>query len=198
MDVIKFKIPKHLSALIALTFLFWSPGCAPKKDVREDVLDTPQHHVSSGFKLLKKDYIFHAEREFLLALELDPQSWNAHRGLGLVYAGKSQFSLALTHMRKAEAGAKTDVAQALVDVGFMRIYMQQGAEDWFDQVCQSYSDALSHDPALPDPYYYMGMAFKKLNRLSEARRAFKKVIEIDKGLVAESQQELRAIDRFEK
>ncbi|MGM0427409.1 MAG: tetratricopeptide repeat protein [Thermodesulfobacteriota bacterium] len=197
MDFITSKSPKYLSVLIALTFLCLG-GCTPRKGIPEDVLDTPQHHVSSGFKLLKKDYLFHAEREFKLALQLDPQSWNAHRGLGLVYAEKNEFSPALAHMQMAGAGAQTDEARALVDVGFMRIYIRQDTEGWFDKVRQRYADALSHDPALAEAHYYMGVAFQKENRLTEARGAFKKVVDLDKGLVTEARQELQAIDRMEK
>ena len=198
MDFITSKSLKYLSALMALTFLCLWGGCTPRKGVPEDVLDTPRHHISSGFKLLKKDYLFHAEREFKLALQLDPQSWNAHRGLGLVYAEKNEFTPALAHMQKAGAGAQTDEARALVDAGFMRIYIRQGTEGWFEKVRRRYADALSHDPGLADAHYYMGVAFKRENRLTEARGAFEKVVELDKGLLTEARQELQAIDRKEK
>lgn len=198
MDFITAKVLKQISLLTVLIvlLLFW--GCTGTKDVSQDILNTPEHHIFSGFKLLKKGYLFHAKREFKLALQLDPHSWNAHRGLGLVYARENQFDRALSCMQQAETDAKSERAQALVDVGFMQVYLSRGAEGWFDTVRQRYARATSHDPSLPEALYYMGLAFKKRQRLTEARDAFTKVVEIDKALVLESQQELREIDRLQK
>ncbi|MFW6099241.1 MAG: tetratricopeptide repeat protein, partial [Thermodesulfobacteriota bacterium] len=78
------------------------------------------------------------------------------------------------------------------------IYIRRGTEGWFEKVRRRYADALSRDPGLADAHYYMGVAFKRENRLTEARGAFKKVVELDKGLLTEARQELQAIDRMEK
>jgi Tfp pilus assembly protein PilF len=194
----KLKIPTTLCACVVLVLVFMVLGCAPGKSVPEDILNTPEHHVASGYKLLKKGYLFHAEREFTLALKLDPHSWNAQRGLGLTYARQNDFDRAFRQMRKAAEQAKTREAKALVDVGFMRVYILEGKDGWLDKVTQCYADAMLHDRSVPEAYFFMGMAYKKVNRFSEARKAFNKVLEINKERVAESEDQLRDLDRLEK
>ncbi len=192
------KIQAILCPFIALSFLFMVLGCAPGQDVSEDILNTPEHHIASGYKLLKKGYLFHAEREFKLALQLDADAWNAQRGLGLTCARKGQFDLALSHMKKAEQQARSAESKALVDVGFMRIYLLGGNDGWADNVTQHYAAAVSNDPSLPEAHFYMGMAYKRLGRLPEARAEFNKVLALDKGLISESQEQLRDLDLPEK
>lgn len=198
MDVNTLKIPTTLCACVALALVFMALGCAGVKTVPEDVLNTPQHHVASGYTLLKKNYLFHAEREFTLALKLDPHSWNAQRGLGLTYARQNDFDRAFRQMRKAAEQAKTREDKAMVDVGFMRLYILEGKAGWFDKVTQCYADATMHDSSLPEAYYFMGVAYQKVNRFSEARKAFNKVLEVNKAFVAESEDQLRELDRLEK
>ena len=198
LNIHRLKFPAIFCTLIALPLLFMALGCAPGKGVSEDFLNTPEHHIASGYKLLKKDYLFHAEREFNLALQLDADAWNAQRGLGLTYARKGQFDLALSHMKKAEQQAKTDETRALVNVGFMRIYLLEGNDGWADKVTRHYAEAISNDPSLPEAHFYMGMAYKRLDRLPEARAQFNKVLAIDKGLISESQDQLRDLDLPEK
>jgi len=41
----------------------------------------------------------------------------------------------------------------------------------------------------------MGIAYKKANRLYRAGNDFKKVLEINKGLVAESKEELKSLGK---
>jgi Tfp pilus assembly protein PilF len=159
----------------------------------ESVLDTPEHHVSSGFKLLKKNYLFHAKREFELALQLDPEYSDAHRGLGLVRGSEKQFEPAFESMRRARDTAKTKRQIALAYVGFMRLHTMEQGDHWLDKVTARFSDTLQQQKDLPEAYFYMGIAYKEANRPSEAVTAFKKVLEINNGLVTESENELKSL-----
>ena len=107
-----------------LGFLFVL-GCSQTPRTPEGVLDTPVHHVSSGFKFLQKDYNADAQREFELALQLDPYYSAAHRGLGLVYAKENKFESAFDAMRKARDDASSGEQKAMAYVGFMRLYTMQ-------------------------------------------------------------------------
>ena len=178
---------------VFLFALFSLSGCSPKPRVPESILDTPEHHVSSGLKLLGKNYLYDAQREFQLALQLDPKYSDAYRGLGLTYGKERKFERALESMRSARDNAKTKTEKALAYVGFMRIYTMEEGENWLDKVKERFSDALQFKEDLPDTYYYMGVAYKKANRLPEAEKAFKKVLAINKGLVIESKKALKSL-----
>ena len=183
------------STMIAVLFMALGllAGCSATPRMPEGRLGTPEHHTSSGFKLLRKNYLFHAEREFELALQLNPEYSDAHRGMGLVYGMKRQFQHAFEAMRRARDTARTKRQLALSYVGFMRLYMMEQGDHWLDRVSALFSNALQFEKDLPEAYFYMGMAYKKANRPSEAANAFKKVLEINNGLLAESENELKSL-----
>ncbi len=194
MSIINSKT-KMLRVMIAVLFLApcLHAGCTPKSRPPENVLDTPEHHVSSGFKLMGKNYLSDAEREFQLALQLDPENTDAHRGLGLVYGSEKQFLPAFESMRQARDTAGTDRQKAMAYVGFMRLYIMEQGDHWLDKTSARFSDVLQYQKDLPDAYFYMGIAYKKADRPSEAAKAFKKVLEINNGLVTESENELSSL-----
>ena len=192
MDVIKRTLFCTLFVVLLLAPLFYM-SCSPKPRAPESVLDTPKHHVSSGLKMLEKNYLYDAKREFELSLQLDPDCSDAHRGLGLTYGKEKKFELALESMRRARDSAKTNTEKALAYVGFMRIYTMEQGKQWLEKVKARFSDALQYKEDLPETYYYMGIAYKKANRFSEAEKAFKEVLAINKGLVMESQKALRTL-----
>ena len=177
--------------LVPLVFL----ACSSSSKVQERVLNTPEHHAYNGFVLFEKGYLFDAKREFKLALRLDSHYSNAHLGLGLTYGKEKRFKLALDSMCSARDDAKKDEEKALAFVGFMRIYTMRGEDGWLDKVKERFYDALHYKKDLSEAYYYMGIAYKKANRLYRSENAFKKVLEINKGLVVESKEELKTLGK---
>jgi len=173
--------------------IFLSTGCSPKPRPPESILDTPEHHVSSGLKLLNKNYLLDAQREFELALQLDPNYTDAHRGLGLTYAKEKKFEPALESMRRARDTSKTQNEKALAYVGFMQLYTMQQGDRWLERVKGMFKDALHYQKDLPEAYFYMGIAYEKANQPWDAKKAFQKVLEINKGLVVEAQNELSSL-----
>jgi tetratricopeptide (TPR) repeat protein len=194
MEFIKIKLFCRMT-VVSLLFTFFLFACSSTPRVQERVLNTPEHHAYSGFKLLKKDYLFDAKREFKLALQLDSHYSNAHLGLGLTYGKEKRFKLALDSMCSARDDAKTEEEKALAFVGFMRLYMMRGGEGWLAKVKERFYDSLHYKEDLPEAYFYMGIAYKKANRLYRSKNAFKKVLQINKGLVAESKEELKTLGK---
>ena len=78
-----------LLTVVALGILISSCAAPPRKP--EAALDTPEHHVFSGNKLLEKGDYAGAQREFDLAVQLDKKYSPAYVGLGLVSAYQSNF-----------------------------------------------------------------------------------------------------------
>ncbi len=192
MDYVNCRVVRAMLALFFLAFCGIA-GCSPTPRLPESVLDTPEHHVSSGLKLLKKNYLQDAQREFELALQLDPSYTEAHRGLGLAYAREGKFEPALESMRRARDTSKTNHQKAMAYVGFMRIFTLQQGDRWLARVKGMFSDALHCEKELPDAYYYMGLAYKAGNQPLDAEKMFQRVIEINKGLVSEAQNEVKRL-----
>src|SRR3989338_6081618 len=81
-------------------------ACEAPKRKAESVLDTPDHHVFSGNKLLQKEDYDGAFREFNLELGLFTKYSRAYVGTGLVYGYKKDFKKASDSMKKAKNLAK--------------------------------------------------------------------------------------------
>jgi tetratricopeptide (TPR) repeat protein len=174
-------------------------GCAPGARVPIPTLGTPEHHTYSGMRLLKQGKLMDAEREFEVAIELDRTYASAYRGLAIVLGYKGDFKTAFQYMAKAEELAKGKQEKALAYVGFMRLHTQQKGEWWLAQVESYFREAmktLRDLPEMPDPYYYMGLAYKEAFRFSDAGGAFKKVLEINKTLMREADQQLSTVQKI--
>ncbi|UCG80392.1 MAG: hypothetical protein JSV60_10605 [Desulfobacterales bacterium] len=101
----------------------FSQGCAPKVRAPESLLDTPEHHVQSGMKLLKLGKYDDAMREFELAKGLDPKFSGAYVGSGLVLAHKGEFQEGIEDMDKAVDLAETKEEKVDANVGLIRLYL---------------------------------------------------------------------------
>ncbi|MBW2708728.1 MAG: hypothetical protein JRD04_05510 [Deltaproteobacteria bacterium] len=196
MGAISIKMFYRTLAASLLAFLFMQ-GCFQPTRAPEGVLDTPAHHVSSGFKFLQKNYNADARREFELALQLDPYHSAAHRGLGLVYGKANDFELAFGAMREARDDAGSDEQKALVYVGFMRLHTMCKKAGWLEQVEKRFKDALKWKSDLPQAYFYMGIAYKDAGRTTDAERSLNQVLKFNQSLVTEAKKELAALHKSE-
>ena len=196
MGAISTKMFYGTLAASLLAFLFMQ-GCFQTPRAPEGVLNTPAHHVSSGFKFLQKDYNADARREFDLALQLDPYYSGAHRGLGLVYGKANEFELGFGAMREARDDASSGEQKALAYVGFMRLYTMRKKAGWLEQVEERFKEALRWKSDLPQAYFYMGIAYKHADRITDAEQSLNQVLKLNQSLVAEAKKELTALHKSE-
>jgi Tfp pilus assembly protein PilF len=176
-------------------------GCAPMARMQVTTLGTPEHHANSGMRLMEKGKLADAQREFELAMELDPTYAPAYRGLGLVMGYTGNSKAAFQYMARAEELANGEQEKALAYVGFMRLHTQQKEEGWLEQVESYFRRAmktLRDLPEMPDPYYHMGVAYKEAFQFSDAAGVFKKVLEINKTLISEADQQLTLVQKIER
>jgi Tfp pilus assembly protein PilF len=181
--------------------VFLIAGCAARYRALIPTLGTPEHHADSGMRLLEKGKLADAEREFELAMELDPEYAPAHRGLGVVLGYRGDFKAAFQYMSDAEQLARGSQEKALAYVGFMRLYTQKKGEGWLEQVKSYFRDAMNtlRDlPEMPDPYYYMGLAYRDAFRFCDAAAAFKKVLEINKTLMSQADHQLKVVQKISR
>lgn len=187
-----FRLCRFLSFSVILPLLFLM-ACAGQLREPEREIDTPKHHVITGFKLLEKKYYADAEREFGLALRLDPQNSSATRGLGILQGIKRQYEQALQSMEKARQMARNDEENALTYVGCLRIHIMQKKDNWLEKAEKNFNMAVSIQKQLPGAYYYMGTAYNEAGRGREARKLFNEVLMINKTHVSEAKQALEGL-----
>ncbi len=175
-------------------------GCAPQVRPPVRTLGTPEHHVATGMKLLEGSKLIDAEREFNLARELDPEYSPASMGLGLVLGCRGDFESAFDTMCQAQKLAKSKKEEILAYVGFMRLHTQQKDKDWLEHVRGNFERArkVLNATDMPDPYFYMGLAYKEASRFSDAVDAFKRVLEINQAFSDRAERQLRLVQKIER
>ena len=187
------RMPPHTLAClpIVLFTILVGFGCATEGMPVEPVLDSPGHHVESGFKLMEKGRLGDAGREFAFARQLDPKYSPAHRGLGLVRGLKGEFQAAFEAMELAARHAGNEEEEILAQVGFIRLHTMSKKEGWLRAAEIHF--ALAETMAREDPgvYYYMAMAYEIGGRFDDAEKAFRKVLEINRLFMVESYDHLK-------
>lgn len=111
------------------------------------------------FKLVRDD-IFYDNAE------------SAAINLGLAYLGKGEYPKALEELRGVIAANPRKI-EARLSLG--RVYF---AMDRPDQAIVEYRKALEIYKEYGDAYYYMGLAYLKVQDIDSARKAFKEVVRI--------------------
>ncbi len=190
-----------LSGGLLLLFFGFITACEAPKRKAESVLDTPDHHVFSGNKLLQKEDYDGALREFQLAIQLDPKYPPAHAGTGLAYGYKKDFKKAFESMEKAIDLAKTKEHKTDAHTGMVRLYSMERGKDWLSNCEKEFKKAIGEDAANPAPYYYMGIAYKlsqTMEGVGKAGDMFKKVLEINKDLVADANKEWEIVQKIQR
>ncbi len=191
------KIP-FVMAGVCMLFLY---ACGPKAMAPKAELDTPEHHVTNGNKLLKAGKIDAAYREFNRAKELNPKFSPAYVGLGLVEGFRDDFIKGLKTMKDARKYARGDEQEIAVNVGFMRLYIMGKTnvdKNWLKLVEKKFDKAVSIGKDVSEPYFYMGLAYKMSYKFRKAADQFSKVLELDNEYIAEADKEYALVQKIER
>ncbi|MBW2645159.1 MAG: tetratricopeptide repeat protein [Deltaproteobacteria bacterium] len=197
------KIEKRLAAicLVGFMLLFVFYACRPAVRAPEAELDTPEHHVMNGMKLLKKGKIDDAFRDFNLAKELDPKFSGAYVGLGLVWGHREDFEKAMKNMKLAKKYADTKEEEANAYIGSMRLYTlgkNKIDEDWLEETEDAFEDAIDLMPHSSAAYFYMGVAYKEAYEFGKASQNFAKVLDLDDEYVADADAEYKVVQKIQR
>ena len=185
-------------ATISLLFLF---ACGPKAMAPKAELDTPEHHVTNGNKLLKAGKIDVAYREFNRAKELNPKFSPAYVGLGLVEGFRNDFVKGLKTMKTAKKYARGDEQKIAVNVGFMRLYImgrENVDKNWLKLVEEEFDKVMLIAKDVSEPYFHMGLAYKMSYKFRQAADQFSRVLELDNGYIAEADKEYALVQKIER
>lgn len=186
-----------------VTLIFWMGvlwnGCGPRiSGYHDGIIDTTEHRVYNGFMFIKMERPDDAQREFERGLILNSKSSAAHRGIGIVYAMKGDFKSAFASMDLAMTLAETDEEKTLARTGMMSLRTMEKGKDWMEMVEENFRQALAFSTLLPEPYFELGMAYKRSFEIPRSRLAFEQVIEINKSLVGEAQEQLVILNKMDK
>lgn len=197
------RIEKRLAAicLVGFMLLFVFYACRPAVRAPEAELDTPEHHVMNGMKLLKKGKIDDAFRDFNLAKELDPKFSGAYVGLGLVWGHREDFEKAMKNMKLAKKYADTKEEEANAYIGYMRLYTlgkNKIDEDWLEETEDAFEDAIGLMPHSSAAYFYMGVAYKEAYEFGKASQNFAKVLDLDDEYVADADAEYKVVQKIQR
>ena len=192
---------RNITVTLLILLMFFTFACTQKTAKPQATMDTPEHHVMSGHKLLKAGNYDGAITEFERARALDPKYGPAYLGLGLGFSYKGDYEAGLKQMKKAAGYAKGDQQKVDVNVGYMRIYLmgkEQVDRDWFDDLRSNYRKATGKLPDQPEAYYYMGLAYKSKYEFRKAAGEFSRVLDLDKGLVEAADREYALMQKIER
>jgi tetratricopeptide (TPR) repeat protein len=172
-------------------------GCAPRLGPLENALDTPQHHVRSGMKLLQLGRYSDALREFEYTKEVDPFFSMAYVGSGLVWGYKGDCKKGIKEIEKAREVATTNEERVFASVGLIRLCLigkESAREKWLEESESAYKDAVALLPDSSEAHYYMGKVYMEVSNFKRASELFNKVLTINKTYVHEARRALHLMD----
>jgi tetratricopeptide (TPR) repeat protein len=189
--------------LVALFILFTSMllliSCGPKARVPTSQLDTPEHHTYTGLRLLNQDKYADAQREFELAISLDPKYSKAYTGIALVKTYIGDYNAADDSLKMGWKYAKTDEEKIFVYVSRVRYYTQSKIEKkWLDLAKDEFDNAILTDAKHAPAYYFMGLAYKAALEFEKSRSMFGKVRNLNAEYLKESDTQWKIVDKIQR
>jgi len=196
-----------LAVVSAVIFLL---SCGPKAQKPLSQLDTPEHHTSTGIRLLQQQKLVDAGREFELALGLDPGYAKAHIGSGLVNACQNDFTGGLAALKQAEKHVRTDEEKIFLRVGYIRVNTMSHAEclhigteckpddAWLKYSEDAFDQAVLIDPKAAAPHYFMGEAYLTALDLDRAGRMFSRVLDLNGAYVKEADDRWKLLQKIQR
>jgi len=185
-----------LLTLVVVGVMVSSCAAPPRKP--EAALDTPEHHVFSGNKLMDKGDYIGAQREFVLAMQLDKKYSPAYVGLGLVFAYQKDFEKAHENMKQAKSLAEKKEDRVNASVGMIRLYSMERKEKWLNKAEDEFEDAVKIDPKSSAAHYYMGKAYKYGYNFDKAGEMFKKVLDLNDKYLVEADNEWKVVQKIQR
>jgi len=174
-------------------------SCAPKDRIAQGQLDTPEHHVYTGLKLLGEEKYADAQREFELAIQLDAKYSKGYTGVGLVKIYTGDFDAAEDYLKKGWNKANNDEDRIFVHVSRIRYYTQSKIEKkWLKLSKSEFDDAIKLDPNHAPAYYFMGLAYKAGLEFSQGGLMFTKVLELKSEYVSEADVQWNFIQKVQR
>lgn len=138
----------------------------------------PKTMANLGAVYRRRNQIDQAINTYKEALELDPNSPDAHFGLGIVYAQLGNFVAA---QEQYQAAIEADPSKAGPYLNYGALLAENGQDE---EAATQFRLALGIDPDNADALYNLGYALTSLNRPDEAIAAYAHAIEVQPSVAA--------------
>ena len=193
------RINKSVTLIMIFTAVLFLASCSPKERVAESRLDTPEHHMSTGLRLLNQEKYPDAQREFELAIQLNAKYSKAYTGIALVNLGTGNFNAGWENLRLGLKYATADEEKIFVNVGKIRYYTQSKSEKkWLKLAKEQFDEAIALDPKSSAAYYFMGLAYKAGVEFNLAGQMFTKVLELKTDYLSEADAQWNLIQKIQR
>jgi Tfp pilus assembly protein PilF len=201
----------YLSCCMLATVMAVSAiSCSPRAMQPLSRLDTPEHHTSTGIKLLQQEKCADAGREFELALKLDPGYAKAATGAGMVRACRGDFAGAREALEQAKTYVRSDEEMLFVLAGQLHVdglsrarCLQIGTEctndgGWLARAKETFDRALRIDPESGSVHYYMGECYLAAFDLEAAGRMFSRVLDLNRGFAGQADARWKLVQKIQR
>ncbi len=193
----------RMNNLVALFICFTAVllliSCGPQARIPTSQLDTPEHHTYTGLRLLDQAKYADAEREFKLAVELDPKYSKAYTGMGLVKIATGDFAASWEGLKLGWKYAKSDEEKLFVYVGRIRYYTEAKPDKkWLELAKDEFDNAVLTDAKHAPAYYFMGLAYKSALEFDAAGKMFAKVLELKTDYISEADVQWNLIQKIQR
>jgi tetratricopeptide (TPR) repeat protein len=136
----------------------------------KDPTGKADQHNARGIELADRGWLDEAAKEFLRAIELDPEAAHPHDNLATVYAEQKKLREALTEHLTA---LRLDPESATVHFNLAAFLSAHAT----DLALESYRAALALDRAFPDAQLQLGMTLADEGQVEEALVALRTAVE---------------------
>lgn len=196
--------------LAILTAILMLVSCGPKAVKPMGEMDTPDHHVYTGLKLLDQAQYPQAQGEFDRAIRLAPKFSRAFAGTALVKAYQENFAGAFAALDKAWEYANNNEEKLVVHVGYIRVNTMSKATctrigtdcsqdtSWIDKSMREFDNAIAINPKSAAAYYYMGLCYKTALNFNKSGEMFAKVMEIKAEYTAEADVQWKLVQDIQR
>ncbi len=188
-----------LTILVVLLAAVLLISCGPAPRVPTSQLDTPEHHTYTGMKLLSQEKYADAQREFELAIELDPKFSKAYTGIGLVKTYTADYNAAWASLKMGWKYAKDDAEKIFVYVSRIRYFTQGKPEKkWLELAKDEFDNVMLMDKNHSPAYYFMGLAYKQALEFNLATPMFTKVIDLKSEYTSEADVQWSLMQKIQR
>ncbi|MGV8056452.1 MAG: tetratricopeptide repeat protein [Smithellaceae bacterium] len=193
------RMKKLVTFFMLFTAILLLISCGPKARVPTSQLDTPEHHTYTGLRLLDQAKYADAQREFDLAIQLDPKYSKAYTGIALVKTATGEFSTAWDNLKIGWKYANTDEEKLFVYVSRIRYYSSSKVEKkWLDLAKDEFDNAILTDAKHAPAYYFMGLAYKAGLEFDLAGKMFAKVLDLKTDYISEADVQWNLIQKIQR
>ena len=193
------RIKKLVTLLMLFAVALLLISCGPKARIPTSQLDTPEHHTYTGLRLFDQEKYADAEREFKLAIELDPKYSKAYTGIALVKTATSDFNGAWDNLKMGWKYAKSDEEKLFVYVSRIRYFTSSKLEKkWLDLAKDEFDNAILTDAKHAPAYYFTGLAYKAALEFELAGKMFAKVLDLKTDYISEADVQWNLIQKIQR